>query len=268
VSFVCASCGEPSARYAPECPACGVPNALRSMASTMREGRPRAAPLQANAQPIVRVKTGLGTLDVALGGGFVKGASYILTGAPGAGKSTLGLLIAEALMPKVLYVGVEEKLIDYERRAARTGRGLDVPLLITQSVSHILAEAESTLAEVLLVDQLHALDGSHSSQGALENMKRLIRFAKDGRSVLLVAERTHAGVIRGGRSMAYAVDATLSIEKPALVEGVAPPPPHVLQQRWLTTTKNRHGPDGSWSLMLGEHGWAELPPEKEMRDGT
>jgi DNA repair protein RadA/Sms len=252
VSFVCASCGEPSPRYAPECPACGVPNALRSMASTMREGRPRAAPLQANAQPVVRVKTGLGTLDRALGGGFVKGASYI----------------AEALMPKVLYVGVEENLIDYERRAARTGRGLNVPILVTRSVSHILAEAESTGAEVLIVDQLHALDGSHSSQGAFENMKRLIRFARDDHSVLVVGERTHAGDFRGGRSIAYACDASLSIEKPPVVEGEAPPPPDVLQQRWLTTTKNRHGCDGSWPLMLGEHGWAELPPEKESRDGA
>jgi predicted ATP-dependent serine protease len=265
--YICSRCENRFPRYSPECPSCGRASTLRSIeaASRSTESRPRALALTPASEPIRRFRTGLGTLDLALGRnhddhsvGMVFGASYILTGAPGAGKSTLGLLIAEAAMPYCLYVAAEGSERIWRALASRTGRGLMVPMLYTKNVAYILAEAESSDARVIIVDQLHALE---PYKQALLHTRQLVQFAEaSGRTVVLIAERSYAGNIRESRSIPYAVDCTISLEKPAIVEGVPPPPSDVLQQRWLTTSKNRHGPDGSWSLLLGERGWAEVPP--------
>ncbi len=45
---------------------------------------------KAGPQPLPRVPTGLGQLDVILGGGFLKGGSYIVSGSPGTGKTIFG----------------------------------------------------------------------------------------------------------------------------------------------------------------------------------
>ena len=58
-----------------------------------------------------KVSTGIDTLDAILGGGFVKGRIHLLEGAPGTGKTTLGL---EFLMDgrdkdeKTLYITLSE----------------------------------------------------------------------------------------------------------------------------------------------------------------
>ena len=41
-------------------------------------------------QPLPRVPTGVAQLDIILGGGFLKGGSYIVSGAPGTGKTIFG----------------------------------------------------------------------------------------------------------------------------------------------------------------------------------
>ncbi len=38
-----------------------------------------------------RVKTGIAGLDIVLDGGFLRGATVLVQGLPGAGKTTLGL---------------------------------------------------------------------------------------------------------------------------------------------------------------------------------
>jgi len=42
------------------------------------------------AQPLTRVPTGVAQLDVILEGGFLRGGSYIVSGAPGTGKTIFG----------------------------------------------------------------------------------------------------------------------------------------------------------------------------------
>ena len=41
-------------------------------------------------QPLTRVPTGVAQLDIILDGGFLKGGSYIVAGAPGTGKTIFG----------------------------------------------------------------------------------------------------------------------------------------------------------------------------------
>lgn len=58
-------------------------------------------------QTLPRFSTGIPGLDTVFGGGFVEGASYIVQGQPGAGKTILGNQIAFATAAagkKVLYV--------------------------------------------------------------------------------------------------------------------------------------------------------------------
>jgi len=58
-----------------------------------------------------RIKTGIGTLDRMLGGGFYNGAACMVKGAPGTGKTTLGLQFLAAGIENGeagLYVTFEE----------------------------------------------------------------------------------------------------------------------------------------------------------------
>lgn len=210
-----------------------------------------------------RVSLLLPTLDRAFGvnrdgrGGFALGAIYTLAGDPGAGKSTMGMLLAESLqrITKVLYVCSESTREMFSRMAMRTGIGKKLPLLFTQNVADIIEEADCMGALAVVVDQLHSLEPRTDS---FEHAKRLVAFAQDsGRSLVLLGERTKAGQTRGNYGIEYAADARLGLEKPLLAPDE---PADRSQRRWLTVSKNRHGGDGVYPLMLTEKGWAEVPP--------
>lgn len=64
--------------------------------------------------PVERVSCGIGGLDALLGGGFFRGASTLITGAPGTAKSTLAGAFAEAACRRgevTLYVSFDQKAI-------------------------------------------------------------------------------------------------------------------------------------------------------------
>jgi len=71
-----------------------------------------------------RLRTGIGELDRVLGGGIVPGATILLSGEPGVGKSTLLLEVASKAAAggmRVLYVTAEESVSQVRLRAQRTG---------------------------------------------------------------------------------------------------------------------------------------------------
>ena len=257
--YVCGSCGQRTSEYANPCGSCGQTYALVEERDTRTAepgaGRPRATLVRPSVENVVRAKTGLAPLDSALGGGFVLGSSAILTGFPGAGKSTLGLRLADALEPHgVVYGATEGSEKVWSALIGRTGRGANVPILFTQDVEDILAEVEAQGAQVVVVDNLHAL---LPRRDVLEHVIRLVKFAEaTGRALLMIGERNYAGAIRDSASIAYQTDTVLGLEMPGVAEG-SYPTAAALEARVLVTTKSRWGALGSWPLRLTQRGWSD-----------
>jgi len=269
--FACTKCGEGFGAYAIRCPACGK-GAVTRVRPASAEGaatpvsRFKPTYLRTDAQPPRRIPTGLATLDLALGGGFVadEGVAYILTGGPGAGKSTLGLLCAE-VVPGSRYCAAEGAPAMWNQLATRTGRGGRVPFHFTSSLDDILEIARAETVGLLVVDQLHALEPRGQ---AFEHAKRLVTFAHDHRTcVLVLGEHAKDGTVRGSGSIEYAFDVSMLLEQPLAYDAEVPGQARAdraaedREARWLTTSKNRYGPTGTWKMRLGEKGWAQNEPE-------
>jgi predicted ATP-dependent serine protease len=282
-SHRCSRCAHAGA-YSAQCPECKAwftmarPVTIRSAPTALSTAappavapeawRPRAAPLEPTIHAVHRIATGLGVLDQAFGSeedgssGFPVGTVSLLSGRPGAGKTTLALLIAEALLPLgVVYGATEGGPEYYGRLCRRTGRGIGVPILHTCRLADVLSEATRSGARVVVVDQLHSLEPRYK---ALEHLREIAAFTQgSGRSCFVVGERTLAGNVRGGLGPEFLVDVVLGLEKPDLSPGALGAETADPQQRWLVFSKNRYGLEGRWPLRLGAKGWIEDGPAND-----
>jgi DNA repair protein RadA/Sms len=208
-------------------------------------------PIRARVSPLDRVQTGLGTLDTALGGGFVVSSSTLLGGDWGSGKSTLALRIADSV-PHSLYVASEENREQVEDRATRTGRGIGCPLLCTRKVERIARaiveadEGKTGLDKVALViiDSINKLEGS-----LLDVANDLERLCRSRRIALVaVAQMVKDGTIAGPNEMGHLFDTVIVIEK---TDGLT---------RDILVDKSRFAPSPArYPLRLSELGWVEVP---------
>ncbi len=225
VEHVCGRCGYRTARWLGRCPEC------REWASIVEETPGSAAgmdaigidrvPLEAGA----RLRTGIGELDRALGGGFVAGAAVLLAGDPGIGKSTLLLSaldrVARAAPDRpVLYVSGEESLAQIRLRGERLA-ALSPGLLLRADTSVVdaLQAADRLRPQVLAVDSVQTLHAPHldgvpgSVSQVREVAARLVEWAKrTGTPTLLVGHVTKDGCIAGPRVLEHTVDTVLYFE--------------------------------------------------------
>jgi Predicted ATP-dependent serine protease len=97
--FVCQECGYSSIKWFGRCPSCGAWNSMveeRERVATKTLGlfmtyMPLPMWLE---EDLKRLSTGFEQMDLALGGGLVKGQVLLIAGEPGIGKSTLLLQLA------------------------------------------------------------------------------------------------------------------------------------------------------------------------------
>ena len=95
--FYCSECGNETAKWMGQCPACGAWNTLveapkePKMALGTRAKRIAQPKLisELDVEEELRFSTGIGEFDRVLGGGAVRGSLVLVGGAPGIGKSTL-----------------------------------------------------------------------------------------------------------------------------------------------------------------------------------
>ncbi len=255
-TFFCTQCGNETARWQGQCPACGEWNVLaeelkskrsRSAAESgrsARSGGSTAAPVRlgaVEAGATTRWATGIRELDFVLGGGVVPGSLILLGGEPGIGKSTLLLQAAARLESggrPVLYVSGEESAGQVRLRADRLGAGAaDVVFLAETELGAMLGQAVGSSPQVLIVDSIQtaytdALDGAPGSVTQVrECAARLQRFAKEtGTAVFLVGHVTKGGTVAGPRTLEHIVDTVLYFEGS-----------RSLDHRVLRATKNRFG---------------------------
>ncbi len=277
--FICQNCGTAHQRWAGKCDSCGEWNTLveegtnsgigsgpASMRSA-RKGRVVAlTTLSGEIEDAPRIASGIGELDRATGGGFVRGSALLVGGDPGIGKSTLLTQAAAALADKghrIVYVSGEEAVAQIRLRAQRLGAAASpVELAAETNVEDILATiADGRRPDLVILDSIQTLwtDLADSAPGTVTQVRAaaqaMIRYAKStGAAVVLVGHVTKEGQIAGPRVVEHMVDAVLYFEG----EGGH-------HYRILRTVKNRFGPTDEIGVFeMSDKGLREVANPSEL----
>jgi DNA repair protein RadA/Sms len=249
--FFCTECGNETARWQGQCPACSAWNTLVEEPNAPRSRKSASAPQRAPASaakladlathPEQRWQTGLDELDFVLGGGVVPGSLILIGGEPGIGKSTLLLQVAARLAAsgkRSLYISGEESGAQVRLRADRLEEDTAEVLFLGETdLARILSQAEEHAPAVLFVDSIQTtytedIEGAPGNVGQVrECAARLQRFAKEnGVAVFLVGHVTKGGTVAGPKTLEHIVDTVLYFEDSGS-----------LDHRVLRATKNRFG---------------------------
>jgi DNA repair protein RadA/Sms len=168
--------------------------------------------------------TGIGELDVVLGGGLVAGSLVLIGGAPGIGKSTLTTMALANLLEagrRALYVSAEESAAQVRLRAERLSApgALRIPVIAETDLQTVLATLEQERPDVCVIDSVQTLHSSDLTSGAgsvaqvREVAGELMRVAKTLEiAVLLVGHVTKEGNLAGPRVLEHLVDCVLQFE--------------------------------------------------------
>ncbi len=277
--FICQNCGTVHQRWAGKCDACGEWNTLVEEGTaggigsgpqtlkSARKGRAVAlTSLAGDIEDAPRIASGIGELDRATGGGFVRGSALLVGGDPGIGKSTLLTQAAAALARqghRVVYVSGEEAVAQIRLRAQRLGAADSaVELAAETNVEDILATlADGKRPDLVILDSIQTLwsDLAESAPGTVTQVRAsaqaMIRYAKStGAAIVLVGHVTKDGQIAGPRVVEHMVDAVLYFEG----EGGH-------HYRILRTIKNRFGPTDEIGVFeMSDKGLRDVPNPSEL----
>ncbi|MFV0375078.1 DNA repair protein RadA [Microbacterium sp.] len=231
-TFRCTECGWTTAKWVGRCGEC------QQWGTVVEQGGQPAAAATVNAvtplhaaRPITELDTretprrssGVGEFDRVLGGGLVPGATILLSGEPGVGKSTLLLDVAwhgARTGQTVLYVSAEESLGQVRLRAERTGALHDRLFLASESdLATLLGHVDAVRPDLLIVDSVQTVSSAltdgvagHPSQ-VREVASTLIRVAKErDLPVIIVGHVTKDGSVAGPRILEHLVDVVCHFE--------------------------------------------------------
>jgi len=165
------------------------------------EGAPPKPMPITQKDPMPRITTGIKPLDRMLGGGFVRGGSFLVSGIPDTGKSTLLLqAISHASLPngnpckRLLWATAEESSWQVTDRARRLGTVCaNISVLRETRIDLILSRAYNLRPEILIVDTIQTVTSANvkappgTALQIQECAEALVNFAKTtGACVILV----------------------------------------------------------------------------------
>jgi len=224
----------------------------------MREHHPNAsrgaAPIGmgGSTEKVTRYVSGIDGFDRCLGGGLVKGTRVLFTGAPGAGKSSLLLLILWCFAMQgmtVLYLTAEETRDEIEIRFRRMGF-ISTPRLIlhsTESWEDARAAIDRFRPRVIVLDSLQEMRCANIDADAgddrqvnqiLKNTKAVVEGPRSP-SMLIIGHIAKDGSAYGRMANVHKVTVWVHFSKDAS------------GKRLLRTLKNRHGAEGE--IAMFEH---------------
>lgn len=235
--FVCQNCGAQSRKWLGQCPDCGEWNTLveeqfrptaqaaaagSSYVSRFRGTSPVAF-TAIESQDEARTSSGIEEFDRVLGGGIVAGSLVLIGGAPGIGKSTIVIQIADKLTQngtKVLYVSGEESERQIKMRGERLGIAAENLFLLAETnLQSILAETDKLCPDLLIVDSIQTVfnEKIESAPGSVSQVREVagqfMMFAKQtGTTVFLTGHVTKEGSIAGPKTLEHIVDTVLYFE--------------------------------------------------------
>lgn len=251
--YSCENCGFQSPRWQGKCPSCEqwntfqeqVVQTAKKTGSITRAGA-GVHPVQLSEvkqHKVERIQTGIGELDLVLGGGIVPGSVILLGGDPGIGKSTLALQLAnllESKAEKVLYISGEESAQQIAMRNQRLTLKQDISVLPETDLELALVEIERFKPSVVIIDSIQTLSSNEAGgvTGGVAQLSyvtnQLIRLAKRLHiAVILIGHVTKEGMLAGPKTIEHMVDCVLYLEGERLGN-----------LRILRSSKNRFGSIG------------------------
>ena len=234
--YVCQNCGSQSRKWLGQCPDCKEWNTLveerfrvtapASGAGGFTSRYKAASPIAYQAiesQDDDRTSSGIDEMDRVLGGGIVAGSLVLIGGAPGIGKSTIVIQMADKLGrngTKVLYVSGEESERQIKMRGERLGVAAENLFLLPETnLQAILAETEKLQPNLVIVDSIQTIfsEKIESAPGSVSQVRdvaaQLMMFAKQTATpVFLTGHVTKEGSIAGPKTLEHIVDTVLYFE--------------------------------------------------------
>jgi len=233
-NFTCTECGWATLKWAGRCGECQAwgtvveasqgTGSLRAVKPVrVSEARIARSIIDIESDSVAHWPSGINEFDRVLGGGIVPGATILLSGEPGVGKSTLLLEVASRAAAggaKVLYVTAEESVNQVRLRAQRTNALQPSLFLAAETdLATILGQIDQVKPHLLIVDSVQTVSSSLSDGLAggpsqvREVAATLIRVSKDRNlPILLVGHVTKDGTIAGPRLLEHLVDVVLQFE--------------------------------------------------------
>ncbi len=235
MTFRCSRCGAESSAAASQCRACHCWGTFAQSPGAKRRSSGPTKLSNVSGRRLPRITSGFGSLDAALGGGFVKGSPYLLAGEPGTGKSTIALQMMEG--KHALLIEGEESEAAVAARADRLG--IDKAGLSIWSTSDVAnLDSDRTRYDLIVANSIQELSlrGVGGRAGSVTQTVEVARRIRDhgrniGATVILIGQVNADGDIAGPRSVDHLVDGSLTFKKDD-VSGL----------RTLCVTKHRHGP--------------------------
>lgn len=268
IQYVCSQCGRIEQKWLGRCPDCGSWNSFteeRIQKSTQAKKQLVSNPNK--KQPIYlseviidsdfRFSSGISEFDRVLGGGIMRGATVLLGGEPGIGKSTMMLqMLGTIENHSTLYVSGEESAGQIRTRAQRLHVPLTKIYLYTDThLEALLHSMQSLHPDVMVLDSLQTLSSSDlpGIPGSVAQMRmcamELVDMAKQlDISLFFIGHITKEGQIAGPKVIEHIVDTVLYFEQAA--SGV----------RIIRAVKNRFGSvDEIGIFLMEEDGLLAVP---------
>ncbi|TVR08448.1 MAG: DNA repair protein RadA [Planctomycetota bacterium] len=269
--YGCSECGETFARWAGRCPSCGTMNSIQELrgdaaavADINRQQQQASAALQLeplhsdDADVVPRLDCGIAELDRVLGGGLPAGASVLVGGEPGVGKSTLLAQAAAGWSRSgpVCYATAEESLTQVRARCRRLRlEASQLQLTATTDAQALAGLLRSGQHRAMVVDSIQTVglndaDGGVGSVSQVRASAQLLsEAARAGNcGLILVGQVTKDGSLAGPRLLEHLVDAVISFEGDRYQD-----------LRTLRAVKNRYGSTNEIGLFrMGGKGLEEV----------
>src|SRR5260221_14473095 len=245
--YVCQQCGYESTGWLGKCPNCdswgslvetiSAPTTINSTVKNITSSKPVLLS-SIKTDKLKRISTKIDEFDQILGGGIVNAQVILIAGAPGIGKSTLLLQVAN-VFGNTLYASGEESATQIALRAERLKiQNNKLNILEETNIDAIINEATNLKPNVLIIDSIQVmstgdLTGMAGSVGQIRECAfRLVRFAKQNNiPVFIIGHVTKEGSVAGPAVLAHIVDTVLWFEGDKS-----------LTLRMIRAVKNRFGP--------------------------
>jgi DNA repair protein RadA/Sms len=201
------------------------------------------------------VPTGLDFIDLGLGGeGATPSCAILLTGTPGAGKSTLCLQLADSCTKQghsVLFNTGEESLFQVKKVCDRIGlssgfiAGQDTKLAEILAHAKLMKSQAQEAQQFLIIDSLQTIDDGYYSSGLVNSMtqvrvtEKITEYCKETFGIaVIIGQVTKDGEFAGKQAIKHTVDVHLHLSVDLAKKS------DTYGQRILEVQKNRFGASG------------------------